>query len=1193
MASQGIHHAVSLSSVLEEKIASIKMHFMVDLIERIDFTSPFHKYIILTHAERKEFVITTVQETNFLSALEVVIALTLNKSQRCFVVVSFHSVAEMLLNHIVTAFKEVPNLKVLHVEEQGTKSLKKSHILLCTPEAFSILIREKGVLNKLGTVIWVDPHAYSEIRAATLEGVRSRAQWIRKLKDRRQVFLCRLPNVPIFGIGQLTCNEDYNIPENKSGAIKCASELNLSQTECALPIIRDTKKVYLPDMYLCNANFSRMKDYLSKVLKKNDKSVILFARKKYVEALQDIFAGKPQLTILVTRDVWLNHSADIVLMDYHPFIDNNTLFRAALCAEEELLILASQEEHGFPPNPTLAFLANYRYGDISLDSDKRDVLEHLSQTGVIHPKKYFFITLLVALFRTQRTLNELYDVLCRVLLWGTSNSAPPLSRKMLQILVNKLCDASLIYRVGGRYSTTAEGLDVMKKYDRKLLDVIYLSLFGEEKIDIELRDTDYKSYIEGETWIEAEDQKYASIEKLDEREKNRIGKKLVLQGYTPTQFSKTVSQGSFSDPTHTKTRIMKGLIQRSRRKRGSFEKYDDEEKEIEKRDYKRIKGSPTPLTSKAINLIDKMVYDGVSHPSEIASKTGIAHSTVRTYLEQQVRKGKFRRVEIRGKRGRPPIHYKPPFDDKNQDSDICRNCAHYTKSKYCALASHLYKHGELPSFLKGRNRMFPKVTPYCSEFVSKEGIFYVKEFRVTMENGSLIYYCARCDESINIYTRPLKCAQCGTIYKEIKKINWRYKAYIDRKDALRTSFRKLAGFDLQEDVPLKKRLQIRKGDFVVLKEDTITVNNKPISLLTIKSIYAEKGVLDDDIIKNLRKNHIFVKEVEVSSRVSSQKKRSLKQKNPTKKQQDAVIRSRSALIQPMSVARILNEINVTYHLNALLLQEHTNTSDNKSFVGDTLEKREHMFSSSLINRVKKQWDEIYRILQTQDEDFIYYYRLAEARATKEKWGAFREVISHYYPWVDRVGARFVLEPQDEPYGYTRAYSEIHADINYLHKHITFATQDLLDKLSLPAQGLTGILHTSDFVYDVGDSFKTHIQLFLAKNILTEHMKREYHYKYYGKWETPVYTLNGTGVYILNQFLNEFWEQQVYYNGIYMSMQEAHELWTKKVLHAIKTSETIDPLELVITYSQEEFEKIKERYQLFNKYVEYIQLDTNV
>ena len=1161
---------------------------MVDLIEHVDFSSPFHKYIINTHSEHKEFVITTVQQVNFLSALKVVIALTLNKSQRCLVVVPFHPTAEILLSYIVEAFKNMPDLHVLHVKKQGTTSLKEAHILLCTPEAFSTLIRGKGVLNKIGTIVWVDPHAYSEERAATFGGMRTRVQWIRKLRDRRQVCLCSLPNVPVFDIGQLACSEGYAIPENDDGETAHASDPDHSQdvSEGALPIIQDLKTVYLPDMYLCNADSSSIEMHISDVLKTEAESIIFYARQRYVKALENIFNEEPKLTILGTSGVWLNHSADIVLIDYHPFIDDNTLFRAALCAKEELIILACREEHGFQ-NPTLTFLANYKDGEITTRFDKREVLEYLLQKGVIHPGKYFFKAILVALFRTPRTLNELYNALCSALLWNTSNSAPPLSKTTLQKIVNKLCDVNFIRRVGkdgGRYTTTADGLSVMGIYKRKDLDLIHSHIFGEKKIE---------KLLEDEVMVETEDlEMFSSYEEMDETEKIRMKKKLRERGIPSSQYSKMVLKGSVSDPTHTKTRAMKELIKQIEQRKDSAEKEEKDEEEKEKRYYKKPKGFPTLLTSKAKELIEKMVYDGVSHPSEIASKTCIPHSTVKAYLERQVRKGIFKRVKIKGKRGRPPVHYKPLPNKEMPDNEICSNCAHYTRQRYCRLASQLHDYGALSSLLKGRDKPFPKSTPACSEFVSKSGIRIIKEFKVTMEDGSFIYHCVGCDKPINVYTRPLKCAHCGTAYKEIKKTIRRFKAYIDRKDALRISFRKLAGFNLQEDKSPKKRLKIRKGDIVVLKEDMITVNNKPISLSTIKSIYAEKDVLDDDIIKCLRQNHIFVKEVDVSSGEPSQKKRSPKRQKPIKKQQDEMRCARSKLIQPMSVARVLNEIIVTQHLNVLFLQEHSTASDSTISDDVTLNKREHASSSPLMIRVKKQWDEVYRILQTQDEDFLYYYRLAEARAAKEKWGAFREVISRYYPWFDRVGARFVLEPQDEPYGYTRAYSEIHADINYLHKHITFATQDLLNKLDMPSQGLTGILHTSDFVYDVGDSFKTHIQLFLAKNILSERMKREYHYKYYGKWETPVYTLNGKGVNILNQFLNEFWEQQVYYNGTCMTMQEAHVLWTKKVLQVIRTSETINPLELVISYSQEEFEKIKKRYLLFKKYVEYIQSDTN-
>jgi len=377
---------------------------------------------------------------------------------------------------------------------------------------------------------------------------------------------------------------------------------------------------------------------------------------------------------------------------------------------------------------------------------------------------------------------------------------------------------------------------------------------------------------------------------------------------------------------------------------------------------------------------------------------------------------------------------------------------------------------------------------------------------------------------------------------------------------------KLAGFDLQKSTPAKT-LKITKELSVTLQENVLMVNGSEIALSTVKRIYAENGALDDDVIESIRQKHIFVKEVEAFSAGHPQKKRHFKRLKPTKEQQESVIGARSELIQSMSLARVLNEIIATQHLNAFLQEQGS--------------------LSPVIFRVKKQWDEVYRILQTQDADFLYYYRLAEARAAKEKWGAFRDVISFYYPWIDRVGARFILEPLDEPYGYSRAYAEIHADVNYLHKHITFATQELLDRLNLPSQGLTGILHTIDFVYDVGDSFKTHLQLFLAKNILLERMKQEYHNSYHGKWGILVYTLNHIGVTILKKLVKEFWEQQVYFNGGYMTMQDAHERWTEKVLHAINNCEPIDPLELVITYSHEEFEELAEQHQLFENYVAYI------
>lgn len=1163
MARQGIREYYASTSTLVKEHASQKLVFKMDLVNDTNFETPFHKEIDTAYKKHKTFVVTNVQLDNFSSALRRIIKLTLEQPHRCLVVVPFHTYADILIASLSTLKEEFPDIQLLHVTHQGSESLNAAQVLLCTPEQFSNLIRVREVLTNIGTIIWVDPHAYSKTRVAFLIGMMVRAEWIRQLHDRRQVILCSLPKVPTYAIGQLTCSEFH---------LATAPNYSQEPSECIFPVIQDTDELTLPDMYLRGGGYDTLTHRLSKVLKTDVESVLVFARQKYIDWLNDDFAGDTTLTGLGTSDIWLSHSADTVFLDYHPYIDDNTLFRACLCAKNHLVILANPSKHRSRSNSTLEFLAEFpeEYG-ITLQFEKQQVLDYLLQTGVITLGKYFFKTLLVALFHTQRTLNELYDALCTALLWDTT--APPLAKATLRKLLTKLCTANLLRRVGkhgGHYTTTEDGSKVMHVYDREVLDKIHSKVLEEEDIENELRfDHEYNLSREDEVRSQPEAQeRYASFEEMDDAEKARMETTLRVRGIPSTQDSKTVSKSSISDPTRTKPLTMKELITQSKLKKEFAGKEGKDEEEREKRDYKRSKDPPTPLTPEAKTLLDRMVYEGVSHPSEISSKTGIPRSTVKAYLERQAYKGKFRRVEIRGKRGRPQLHYKPPLDDETQDSELCGNCAHYTRKRYCNLAFNLCRHQQLPYFLRGREKHLPEKNHACSKFVSKSGIRTINSFDVTIKSGCPVYHCDECKEPINIYLHPIECHNCGTSYKEEHHhTSKRYKAYINREDALRRSFRELAGFDLQES-PTAKTLKITKESIVTLQEDTLKLDKQEISFSAIKRIYAAKGVLDAVSINYLRQKHIFVKESEASSTGHPQKKRRTTRQHPTKKQQEAVINARSILIQPMSLARVLNELIVTQHLNALILPEYASLSP-------------------VIIRVKKQWDEVYRILQTQDADFLYYYRLAEGRSAKEKWGAFRDVILPYYPWSDRVGARLVLEPPDEPYGYSRAYSEIHADINYLHQRITFATQDLLDRLGLPSQGLTGILHTSDFIYDVGDSFKTHIQLFLAKNILLERMKQEYHNSYRGKWEILVYTLNHIGVDILKQLVKEFWEQQVYFNGSYMTMQDVHELWTETVLHAIENGETIDPLELMITYSEEEFEKLKEHYQLFEKYVTYI------
>lgn len=1164
------------SPSLKKKTFARKIHFMEDHIDHVDPTTLFHQKIINTYFTCKKFIVTTAMSNSFLSALMILISLTLHKSQRVLVVVPFHKISMWLLEYISTAFGHA---HALHVRYQGTDTLEKAHVLICTPEEVGKLIRGRGLLNNLGTIIWVDPQALSKKRAAYLYGIMGRVEWIRKRRDRRQIILCSIPKVPMFWIGKPICNELCDNSRKNSAAFLPPCDLNYSQKipGYTVPAIQDAGDFYLPDIYMRSADFSVIQHHIFKTLKIGSESIIIFARNKYIHKLKKMFADEKKLEILSTSDVWLNPSANTVFIDYHTFIDDNTLFRAWLCANDRLVIFASSRRRCEENSTTMDFLAKYQ--NITAQLEKKEVFEHFLQAGRINPGEYFFVTLLTALFRTYRTLNELYNTLCASLLWDATDTLP-LSKKALRNMINALCSINLIRKGGGRYTTTPEGANIRFDPPKDVIEQFISYICATEKMYKKtFLDLEHKSSFITEGILETQNQeKRFLFEEMDEKEKKRAEKILIRHGIPSARFSKNVSKSNVSDPTNNAPLLIKDPVERSDPGNDPVKK--------ENRDYKRPKGAPKRLIPEATALIDSMVFQGVSHPSEIASKTMISPTTIKAYLERQVREGRFIRRKIKGEKGRPRIHY-TTCDDKKQENEICGNCAHYTRRGYCVLVLHLHKFGVLPISLNGRHRPFSKEYQKCSEFVSKSSTRIVKLEPIVV-NGSVTYGCDVCNEPLNDLTHPIKCSNCDTIYKKIQNTDRLYKAFINRKDALKISFRKFTGFDFPELASPKITLYIRKEYTIVLKDKSIIVNDKETPLSSIKRIIVEKGKLDTEISECLQQNRIFVKEVEVSSKGRLKKSEHSDSQKPTNEQQERVGHARPALIRPMALARVINEYVVTRHLHALIPRGHNTLYDGGELGRNNNTERKSISLTPQTIREKKQWDEIYRILHAKDDDYLRYFGLAEARAAKEKWSAFRDAIRSYYPWDARVGSRLVLEPLGEPFDYSRAYSEIHADLNYLHKHVTFATQNLLKKRNLPSQGLTGILHTSDFVYDVGDSFKTHLQLFLAKNILSEHMKQEYHNSYHGKWDIPVFTLNSKGVFSLKQILDDFWEQLVYYNGTYMSLREVHELWTKKVLHAIKNSVKIDPLELVITYSKEEFEKIKVKFDRFKNYIDYIQ-----